>query len=145
MKREKILADVFDGMGVMRRFFAMKHTPEQLQKGMPTRAQLAVMMSLAQTTETSVKNIAQTLCMTSSAATQTIDGLVSEKLLTRKADRTDRRKIVVSLTPRGKLVLAKAKVAHKGMMTTMFASLSTEELLQLKNIQEKIIAHLHTV
>lgn len=145
MKREKILADVFDGMGVMRRFFAMKHTPEQQRKGMPTRAQIAVMMLLVQTPHMSVKDIAHTLCMTSSAATQTIDGLVGEKLLMRKADRTDRRKIVVSLTARGKLVLAKAKAAHKGMMTTMFASLSTEELLQLKNIQEKIIAHLQTV
>lgn len=145
MTRQKILADVFDGMGVMRRFFSMKHTPEQQRKGMPTRAQLGVMMLLAQEKQKNVKDLAQTLCMTSSAATQIIDGLVDEKLLLRKIDRTDRRKIAVSLTPRGKLVLAKTKLAHQKLMTVMFASLSTEELLQLKNIQEKIIAHLNTV
>jgi len=145
MKREKVLEDVFDGMGVMRRFFSLKHTPEQLRKGMPTHAQIAVMMLLLQTPQMGVKDIAHALCMTSSAATQTIDSLVLEKLLARKADRTDRRKIALVLTARGKLVLAKAKSAHKGMMTEMFAPLSTEELLQLKNIQEKIIAHLQTV
>lgn len=145
MKREKILADVFDGMGVMRRFFSMKHTPEQQRKGMPTRAQLGVMMLLAQEKQKNVKDVAQTLCMTSSAATQTIDGLVNEKLLARKADPSDRRKIAVSLTPRGKLVLAKAKVAHRDLMAAMFAPLSTEELSQLRNIQNTIIAHLNAV
>ncbi len=145
MKREKILADVFDGMGMMRRFFAMKSDPHQHQKDMPTRAQIAVMMLLLQTPQMGVKDIAHALCMTSSGATQTIDSLVTEKLLTRKADRSDRRKIAISLTARGKHVLAKAKAAHKGMMSVMFAPLSTEELLQLKNIQEKIIAHLQNV
>lgn len=79
--------------------------------------------------------------MSSSAATQIVDGLVREKVLMRQVDKKDRRKISISLTATGKKKLLQAKKLRAKAMAKYFDPLNDKELAQLQKLLEKIVEH----
>lgn len=127
-------------MGVLHRFGA-GHKSLHSPNNMPTRSQLCIMMILAQDGNRSIKELAKQFSMTSSAATQIVNGLVKEKLLARQIDKKDRRKISISLTEAGKKRLLEAKKMRMKVMTKYFDPLNDKELDQLQKILEKIVEH----
>ena len=125
-------------MGVM----GNKHT--QSHKDMPPHAQMGVLFMVAINGPMSIKEISKRFGMTSSAATQLVNGLVKGGLLTREEDKDDRRKICVILTAKGKKIIEKAKEYRMKRMIEMFEPLSDTELGQLQKILTKIIEHWQT-
>lgn len=144
MDRERLLTEFFNRMSNMRRFLSMLHASETTAKGMPTRAQFAVMAALSHETK-SVKALAGTFCMTSSAVTQLVNALVKDGTLARTEDKKDRRTTVVSLTAKGRTLLAAGKKARRTSLRKLLAPLNDTEIRQLHAIQEKLIAHLDRV
>lgn len=111
-------------------------------EGMPTRAQMGVLFMITHQSAQGIKQIAEKFQITPSAATQLVDGLVADGLLTRKADDQDRRKISVELTAKGKEKMELAQKMRFEKMNKMFEVLSDEELMQLNSIFLKIIDRL---
>src|SRR4051812_24348826 len=109
MERQKLIQKFFTSMDSMVRIGAMpRHGPGP--KHMPPHAQLGVLFVIAHRGTQTVKELAQQFGMTSSAATQLANGLVKGKLLARAIDTKDRRKSHLTLTAKGKKVLAEARV-----------------------------------
>lgn len=136
MKKEDLIAEFFEGMGLMRRMLASK---QPQSSGMPTHAQLHLLLVIAQEGPMSAKDLSDKLCTTPSAGTQLIDGLVESGLLTRDEDETDRRKIRISLTAKGKKQLNAMKKRRMEAVRTLLEPLTQEELGQLVAIQRKLI------
>ncbi len=72
--------------------------------GLPriTPAQWGVLMRIEELGTSTVKGVAADLGITSSAATQLIDGLVTSDYVIREINKQDRRTVVVSLSKRRK-------------------------------------------
>lgn len=141
MKRTALLEELFEDIACIGRQ-VMPFVPPKSSGKIPTRAQIGILFCVLHIGPQSVKELAHRLGMTPSAITQMVNGLVEEGLLIRKEDREDRRKICVTLTPKGKKKLNTMKQARMQSFTQVFKTLSDADLLQLKNIYSKIIAQL---
>jgi MarR family transcriptional regulator, organic hydroperoxide resistance regulator len=105
----------------------------------PTRAQMATLMVLSHVGPQTIKDLAERFGMSPSAVTQTVDGLVEERLLERREGEDDRRQVFVSLTAKGKTMAAEAKKEQFKSMTKLLEPLSDEELIVLMTLHQKII------
>ncbi|MFZ2804179.1 MAG: MarR family transcriptional regulator [Patescibacteria group bacterium] len=144
MQRSQLVADIAEGLATFKRLLGppQGHAP---QKHLPTRAQIGILAILSYEGPQNLKDLAKRLCMSSSAATQLVNGLVKEKTLTRTEDTHDRRKIRLALTPVGKRKFAQAKKAHLESLSTLLTPLTDNELLQWKKLQDKILPRKHAV
>jgi DNA-binding MarR family transcriptional regulator len=59
-----------------------------------------------------ISDLAQHLLIKHNSAVELVDRLVEENLLVRKASSADRRKVELTLTPRGRTVLANLAALH---------------------------------
>ncbi len=143
MNRQDLVSSIAEGFHHIRRH-VVHHSQQgnQSSKNMPTPAQLAVLYLLAHSEVNNTKQIAEHLCMSPSAITQLVDGLAREKILERKEDVKDRRKIILTLTSLGKKKLILAQKKHLKVFENMFKFLSDRELIQIESLQKKIIEHL---
>ena len=107
----------------------------------PTRAQIGLLFAVAHEESLGVKELAERFCMTPSAATQLIDGLVKEKLLVRSEDPKDHRRTRLTVSARGKKRLSEIRKAHIDSMVRFFAPLSMSELTELRRLLRKTIDH----
>jgi len=85
-----------------------------------------------------VKDIAQSLHMTSSAATQLVDGLVRGGYVTRKADTSDRRKVMLTLSRKSMTEMERMKKMMLQHMYNMFKVLNDREFEQLYRLNKKV-------
>ncbi|MCC7197269.1 MarR family transcriptional regulator [Candidatus Peregrinibacteria bacterium] len=142
MNRQKIIADFMEKMSHMRKTFIAAKGKDHSHEGLPTHAEVRFLIMIAQSHPQGIKDLAEKFCMTPSAATQFVNQLVKNAFVERKEDKADRRKIYIELTEKGKKIIKKAKKLHLASLTKMLAPLSDQELIQLKNIQQKIIKNL---
>lgn len=140
MKRAQLIANIFENMSAMRRLMWNQSQQMRKVKNAPSMAQLGALMALSHQTNLGVKDLAQCSGMTSSAATQLVNGLVRSGWVTRKAVAGDRRKVALQLSLKGKLTLRKLTAERAAIFAKKLSVLSDSELEQLKAIQEKIIA-----
>lgn len=122
----------------MRRVIFQAYADATGGKG-PTPAQIGVMMMLGKIDHMSIKDVAEKFLMSSSAATQLVNPLVKDGLLTRKEDSKDRRKIGLSLTAKGKKALEEHKKIHLAVLTKIYSPLTDKELAQYLALQSKIV------
>lgn len=141
MERADLIEKFLMQTDAMARIGITKHRRGHLPHDIPTHAQLCVLITLARHGSETVKDISTQLTMTSSAATQLVNGLVKAGLLMRKSDQEDRRKTCIDLTVKGKKILKKAQDHRLHRIVESFAPLSTKEIQQLLSIQAKIVAH----
>jgi DNA-binding MarR family transcriptional regulator len=111
----------------------------------PTHAQIGVMFIISYQGPQSIKQLAARFGMTSSAATQLVNGLVKEGFCTRQEDSNDRRRICVTLTQKGKRTIEQAKKKRLEMIESFLQPLNDSELLQLQKIHQKIVEHIQIV
>ena len=140
MNRTELMTEVAEGFSSFKRLMVTSQAHGHAKR-MTTHAQIGILFILSHGGPMSLKAIAERLCMTSSAATQLVNGLVEDKMITRREDETDRRKIVLTLTATGKNALAAAKKARLSALTALLEPLSDAELLQWKTLQDKILEH----
>lgn len=87
----------------------------------------------------SIKDIAETLGMSSSAATQLVEALVQEGLVTRQEDLKDRRAVRLELSQKGKKHVAATNKIRINEMAEVFDALTDRELAEYLRLQRKIL------
>ena len=138
MKRSILISQIAEDLASFKRVLVASNA-KAFAKRMPTPAGIGILAFVAQEGPQNLKDIAKRLCMSSSAATQLVDGLVRDRLLTRTEDRTDRRRIKLALTAVGKRKLAQAKKARLAALAKLLEPLSPQELNEWRRLQQKII------
>lgn len=125
---------------------AMRH---KLMVGYMTKKEMVITPSqgfvlrfVAENNSANVKAIAHALNITSSAATQLIDGLVEKGYLIRKGNPDDRRVIALSLSEKAKKLFKEFKEQGLQKMLELFDPLTDEELVQYTTLNEKIVGNI---
>ena len=95
--RKKQLEELFEDFGAMKRAITLEC---QGMHDMPriTPSQWSVLMFIEHKKTASVKEVASTIRISSSAATQLIEGLVKNGFVTKTADKNDKRSSHLALT-----------------------------------------------
>ena len=104
-----------------------------------TPSQWGVLMFIEQSGKSTVKDIAKTLGISSSAATQLVDGLMASKYLVREAHGADRRMVTLTLSKKCKNQINKMKKEALRKSLKLFAVLNDKELAQYILLNKKIM------
>ena len=86
-----------------------------------------------------VKNIANKLHVTSGAVSQIVENLVKSGLLLREASPTDRRGVLVGLSPEGKTRLEIIKQTYTKRMESILSTVTDNQLESLQTITNQMI------
>lgn len=106
-----------------------------------TVPQMHILYAIAQGKPLTVKDVASRMGITSSAATQIIEGLVNSNYLERKNDDPDRRVVHIQFSQAGRLKFEKFRGDHLQRIGKLFESLTDLELDLLIEIPQKILLH----
>ncbi len=139
INRKKIIEDLMQHMYAMRHKLMIGYTENK--ELVVTPSQGCVLRYVAENKLVNVKSIASTLHITSSAATQLVDGLVDNGYLARSDNPDDRREISLSITIKAKKLLKESKEKGMQKMTELFETLSDTELEQYAALNKKIIGN----
>jgi DNA-binding MarR family transcriptional regulator len=103
-----------------------------------THSQWLVLQLVKKNVNTSIKDLAGILGITSSATTQIVDSLVNKELLFRKRNPEDRRVIKVTLTEKSSIQLDSLKSKSFSTLASLFDALNDDELLKYCELSSKI-------
>jgi DNA-binding MarR family transcriptional regulator len=78
------------------------------------------------------------LMVTSGNVTGIIDGMAADKLVERRPHETDRRSIIISVTPEGRNLFAKVRSAMSKWMGEAMADMTDAEIEQLIKLFGKL-------
>ena len=78
--------------------------------------------------DSSLSNLAEHLGLALPSVSKLMDGLVSQKLVTRRASRTDRRRLTLGLTEAGAAIVSSARAGARVNLAKKLASLSSADL-----------------
>ena len=137
-RREDQVRAFLEDMQTLKRLgvFKVPHDPH-----MPkiTPAQWNALFYVAESRQSTVKEVARTLGVTSSAATQLIDGLVRGGLVVRCPSREDRRIVNLELSQKSRGQVERLqKSAHKSFLK-LFEVLNDKEFAQYLQLNKKIV------
>lgn len=104
-----------------------------------TPSQWGALMTIEQRGGSTVKGVAKALSITSSAATQLIDGLVASGYVTRKAHSEDRRVISLTLSSKTKVQVEAMKKQALQKFLKFFEVLNDMEFNQYILLNKKIV------
>ena len=103
-----------------------------------TPSQWGVIMLIGQREKVSVKEVANTLQISSSAATQLVDGLVKSGYVMREEHTEDRRTVVLTLSKKTQKQIEKMKSGMVQKFLEMFEVLTDKEFEQFFFLHKKI-------
>ena len=86
----------------------------------------------------SMSELASTLCVSPSATTQLLDGLVERDFVKREPDEVDRRIVRVTVSAKGKQYLSQTRGKGVDRFMSMFDVLNDSELEQIESITQKL-------
>ena len=140
MNHKQKIQNIFEGFMSMQK--AMSSRKDLFLKQFElTVPQMHILYSIAQGKTLTVKDIATKMGITSSAATQIIQGLVKSGYVERKNDDRDGRVIHIQFSKEGQLKFKKFREAHLERISKIFASLTDQELDLLIEIPKKVLLH----
>lgn len=90
-------------------------------------------------------DLAESLMLTSSGATKRLDRLEQAGLVARQPDPTDRRGILIELTPAGRRLVDSAVAEHVANESNLLSALSPTERRQLASLLRKLLLGLPPV
>ncbi|PVV82728.1 MarR family winged helix-turn-helix transcriptional regulator [Dehalogenimonas alkenigignens] len=90
-----------------------------------------------------IKDLASHLGITSSAATQVVNGLVNKGFLVRQASPDDRRALCLSLPEKGRRRVEAAKKQRLERIASIFKALSEEELRTFIDLADRVCSRNH--
>ena len=105
-----------------------------------THSQWFVLTIVQHFKKISIKDIAEKMEMSSSAATQLVDGLVQTGLVIRQEDPKDRRLVQLELSPKGKKHIAATKKSRIAEMAEIFDALTDKELEEFVRLHKKVLS-----
>jgi len=104
-----------------------------------TPSQWGALMFIEARGESTVKDVAKALSITSSAATQLVDGLVSSGYVARETHAKDRRAVALTLSKKTKAQVDKMKRQSIQKFLKFFEVLNDKEFNQYLALNKKII------
>jgi DNA-binding MarR family transcriptional regulator len=104
-----------------------------------TPSQWGVLMFIEERGESTVKDVAKALGITSSAATQLVDGLVSNGYVARETHAEDRRVVTLTLSKKTKAQVDKMKKQGIQKFLRLFEVLNDKEFNQYLALNSKIV------
>ncbi len=137
VNRKKVIEGLLQSMHAMRHKLMVGYAAKKETAITPSQG--FVLRFVAEHRSSNVKAIAQTLHITSSAATQLVDGLVEKGYLVRKGDPDDRRVVSLLLSDKAKKLFKEFREHGLKKMTLLFNALSDEELAQYAALNKKIV------
>jgi DNA-binding MarR family transcriptional regulator len=139
MDRKQQVRELMEGMHSLRRGM---HFGKHFSGKKPhiTPSQWGVVMLISHK-ETTVKDVAQGLGITSSAATQLVDGLVESKYVVRKTDADDRRRVTLTLSEKTKKKVEAMREKGVERFLQFFKPLNDAEFNTYMRLKKKIITH----
>lgn len=135
--RKKIVGELMQNMYAMRKNLMAGHVSKKMTAITPSQG--FVLRFVAHNDSVNIKAVAEALHMSSSAATQLVDGLVEKGFLLRKTDPDDRRSIALSLSEKAKKQMTEFKRQHVQKMMDVLSALTDEELEQFMLLNQKIL------
>jgi len=111
-----------------------------------TPSRMHLLWELGQRGPVPQRVLAEALKVTPRAVTGLVDALVADGLVTREPHPGDRRATLVTLTPRGEMLVAQLKRDHKRLARALFTPMSRREFdgfaRGLGGVIERLRAHL---
>lgn len=104
-----------------------------------THSQWFVLSMIQHFKKRSIKDIAEAMDMSSSAATQLVDGLVQSGYVIRQEDPKDRRSVQLELSSKGKKHIVATKKKRINEMAGIFDALTDKELEEFVRLHKKIL------
>jgi DNA-binding MarR family transcriptional regulator len=129
---------------IARQFRALKHKMMSVtcfnhEKFHITPAQWHILFLVKEHDGISSKDVAKSQNISSSAATQLIDGLVSKDFLIREYDQDDRRLLKIHLSKTTKKFVDDMRIQSHARLNTIFECLSDDELQDYLVLNGKIV------
>ncbi len=135
--RTQKIKELMEGFQALRRSMTIRHTGSGDTPRI-TASQWGVLMCIGQREESTVKSVAEALRITSSAATQLIDGLVASGYVVREEHAEDRRRVTLTLSSNMKRQIETMKKKRVQQFLTFFKALNDEEFDQYIALNKKI-------
>jgi DNA-binding MarR family transcriptional regulator len=114
---------------------------ERLSSAGRRRHHYALLVTLAEVGPASQADLSRRIMLDRSDMVAAVNELVDQRLVERTADRTDRRRNVVTITPAGRQQLRRLDRLVAGAQDELLASLSVEERTQLVELLTRIVDH----
>ncbi len=139
--RRKIVEEITEALYLIRRKIAseMHHLSDEMQI---THPQWIVLHHVKKGGMTSIKDLANFLGITSSAATQIVDGLVKKELLLRKRNEEDRRILNIELSGKAISRFNSIKSTSFNTLSALFDVLDDKELEDYRDLNNKIASRI---
>jgi len=136
--RKQKVEEMLAGFHSLRRTMVLK-SAGSATKPRVTPSQWGVLMLVGQGGTSTVKDVAKALRITSSAATQLVDGLVASGYLVRKTSLQDRRAVTLTLSKKSKSQVEKMKKHALRKFLKVFEVLNDTEFDQYIALNKKIV------
>lgn len=107
-----------------------------------TRGQMSVLLQIGRSGSTTMGALAEVIDIAPGSLTGIMDRLIEKDLVRRERDTGDRRKVVVSLSPRGREVFAQFEEAEGRFTSMMFSFLTPQEGETLVDLMERLVGGL---
>ncbi len=136
--REKLIEEIMASFHALRnKMHARMSHPAN--KGRITYSQLFVLVIIEQHHKIGIKEISAKLNISSSAATQLVNGLVANGYVTRRADAQDRRALQLELSAKGHRYIVNQKNKRMKIFAELFSALSDRELTTYLALHQKLL------
>jgi len=136
--RKQKVKELLDNLQSLKRIIAF-HVPESVKMPRITPSQWGVLMFIEQQGKSTVKDVAKMFGITSSAATQLIDGLVISGYVVRKTFEKDKRMVILTLSRKTLTQVDKMKKEGLRKFLELFKILSDKEFNQYILLNRKIV------
>jgi len=135
------ITDFLDRLPILHRSFhkdIMKAMRENLEEGI-SRYHLEVVKTLEDYGTMHVTEIGDMLLISKPQMTRLIDELIDLGMVERQPDETDRRKINISLTEKGRGTVEKFRDTIKGVIQTRLSPLPEKDLVELSAALKQVL------
>lgn len=139
LNKQKDFSKFFNTMLKMRKI--LDQTLDDADEGnVPTMLQVQTLKTIKENPLITASGLASKLQMSSSALTQMTDRLIKFQLISRKADKNDRRLIHLVLTPQGDQHLSQILKKLEENANQILAPISTQDLQTVVTIFENFLS-----
>jgi DNA-binding MarR family transcriptional regulator len=136
-ERRKIIEEITETLYSIRRKIASE-THQLFDELQITHPQWIVIHYVKKSGTINIKDLANILEITSSAATQIVDGLVKKDLLLRNRNKDDRRILNIKLSPKAQGRFKSIKNTSFNTLSGLFDALDDNELKNYRDLNRKI-------
>lgn len=141
INRKQKIEELMENFQSLKRTMMFHATPS-MKIPRITSSQWGALMFVEARGESTVKDLAQALGITSSAATQLVDGLVISRYVARETSKKDRRTVILTLSKKTKTQVEEMKKEGLQKFLKLFKVLNDKEFDQYILLNKKIVERL---